>query len=127
MARVTVLHHRRRPRRHLTKMRASRLRISTSTGHFMGTPEPPPLDTAEFKAVRAELCRLFIARKADLGLAARNDAEIVARIDDITLYLAARLGAAQMTGDQLFIERFGWLIEAFDRLDAMQPVSRLDA
>jgi hypothetical protein len=89
----------------------------------MGTTELPRLDTAEIKAVRAELCRLFIARKADLGLAARDDAEIVARIDDITLHLAARVGAAQMAGDERFIERFAWVIEAFDRLDAGKRVS----
>jgi hypothetical protein len=72
--------------------------------------------------VPAELCRLIIARKADLGLADRDDAEITARIDDIVLFLAGRIGMAQMTGNHRFIERFGWLIEAFDRLDAGQRV-----
>jgi hypothetical protein len=70
---------------------------------------------------------MFVERKADIGLAERDDAEIVARIDDLALYLAARIGEAQMTGNSAFLQRFAWLIEAFDRLDAVQPVSRLDA
>jgi hypothetical protein len=89
--------------------------------------EPPHMDTRDFNAVRDELCRLLIARKADLGLSDRADTEIEARIDDIVLFLAARVGAAQITGDQRFMERFGWLIEAFQRLDEGDRTVPLDS
>jgi len=80
----------------------------------------------EHDAVQAELARFFIARKAALGLGDRADSEIMEQADEIALYLAARIGMAQMTGDDRFLQRFGWLVRAFQRLDRGERVVGLD-
>ena len=77
-------------------------------------------------AVQSELARLYIAKKRDLGMAGRSDEEIAARTGDITLFLAARVGAAQATNDDRFLQRFRWLVAAFERLDKGERVVGLD-
>jgi hypothetical protein len=65
----------------------------------------------EFAPIRAELARLFIAKKADLGMSSRDDAEIAARVDDVAFYLVSRIGAARALSDSRFLDRFAWLFE----------------
>jgi hypothetical protein len=80
----------------------------------------PDLVDPSHHAVRADLARLFITHKADPDLVDCNDAEIVARVDDIAWHLWQRVALAILTPDAAFIERFGWLCDAMARLHADQ-------
>jgi hypothetical protein len=82
--------------------------------------------TTEHDAIHSELCRLYIAKRHDLGMADRTDEEIAARTGDITLFLAARVGMAQASGDDAFLQRYRWLVAAFERLDQGKRIVGLD-
>lgn len=82
--------------------------------------------TDEHGAVHSEIARLLIAKKRSLGLADRDDAEIAARTGDIVLYLASRIGIAQMEGDARFLNEFGWVIRAFEKLDRGERIVGFD-
>jgi hypothetical protein len=93
------------------------------TGPNVSTLSPSTTFTAP---IRGDLAGLFIAHKAELGLADRADAEIKTRIDDIIWHLWQRVALAVHGGDDIFLQRFGWLIGAFQRLDAGECVAPLD-
>jgi hypothetical protein len=51
---------------------------------------------------------------------------IEARIDSIVMFFSGRIGMAQMAGDQRLIERFGWLIDALQRLNQGERMVPMD-
>ena len=91
---------------------------ATDTSHFT---DP------EFAPIRAELCRLLVAKKRALGMGDRDDAEIIERADDIVWFLVARIGKAQAANDDAFLQRYRWLVAAFERLDQGKRIVGLDA
>jgi len=78
----------------------------------------PPLDDPSHDPVRGELARLFITHKADLGLAERPDADIIARVDDVAALMMESHGRALLAGDagREWLGRYAWFGEACDRL-----------
>jgi hypothetical protein len=59
----------------------------------------PHPDAPEFAAVRAELARLFLDHKIELGLYSWLDEEIVAKVSDITAALISCGQVALQRGD----------------------------
>jgi hypothetical protein len=94
---------------------------------MLPTDDALPLDDPSHDAVRGELARLFVLHKRDLGLAGRDDIEIVQRVDDIAYYVLIRVGAAMIEGDSAFLDKFGWLIGAFERLESGLRAADCDA
>jgi len=88
----------------------------------MAIEDVPPLDDPSHNAMRAELARLFIANKDRLGIGRFADADIVANVDDVAHVVLARAA----TAGPRFAERFGWLVDAFTRLEMDRRVAPLD-
>ena len=80
------------------------------------TTDLPSTDAPEFAPIRADLARLYIARKADLGLLDWTDAQLVERVDDVTSALMACSMDAVERGDEAWLERHRWFGEACERL-----------
>jgi hypothetical protein len=83
-------------------------------------------DGPEFANVRADLARLFIEHKVELGLYNWLDEEIVAKVSDIT---AALIGCGQVAlhrGDTAWLDRHCWFADATERLLKDQPAVLLD-
>lgn len=89
-------------------------------------PASERLDSPAFGQVRGDLARLYIERKAEIGLAGRADADIVERVDDITFQLLQTIGRATLAGNAAFLARYSWLVDAFDRLETDRPAVTLD-
>lgn len=86
----------------------------------MQSSEIPDLSDPAHNAIRGELARLFVERKADIGLAGHDDTEIVARTDDIMAFLLNRYGLAELKGDDAWLARFQWFVDACNRLQQDQ-------
>lgn len=86
----------------------------------------PPLDDPAHDPVRGELARLFMMHKADLGLADRPDVDIVARVDDIMVFMMQRHGNALLANDTAWLNCFRWFSGACDRLAADERTLPLD-
>jgi hypothetical protein len=80
----------------------------------MDTPTLDPNDP-QFAPVRADLARLFIEHKAELGLAAWSDEAIVSEVNLIASSLIAAGIHAADRGDAGWLERHRWFGEAFER------------
>jgi hypothetical protein len=83
-SRATSLRRTRRIRR-LTIL----LRWRRSTSIEAAMPELPDLNAPEFTPIKNRLARVYLEHKEDLGVPLADDAEIVARVDEITLLLFA--------------------------------------
>ena len=106
-------------------------RLPTSVGIDIEAPmQAPPTqfnpDAPEFAPIRADLARLFILHKAELGMAEWRDEAIVAETNNIMAALMAASTHALAHDDQAWIERHRWFGEALDRLFRDQPATRLD-
>lgn len=81
---------------------------------------------AEFAAIRADLGRLYLAHKAELGMAEFTDDYVIEHIDDITAMMIG-LGQAALQNDaRAWLERHAWFTDATTRLFADQPATTLD-
>ena len=94
----------------------------------MAIDDVPPLDDPSHNATRGELARLFVQHKAELGLAVRDDFEIVARVDDIAWHLWQRAALAAHTRQgKAFSHRWPWVVEVLWRLNEGQQSVPMDA
>ena len=59
--------------------------------------------------------RAWPCSKPDLGLSGRDDAELVARIDDVVRFMLERYGRALLAGDASWLRRYAWFVEACGR------------
>ena len=81
-----------------------------------------------FASVKAQLARLYLTHKGDLGAAAAaaSDEDILQRVDDITLILLRAVGRAIVVGDDAFLERHRWFTEVAEDLLA-ERLAKLDS
>jgi hypothetical protein len=70
----------------------------------------------EHAQVRADLGRLFIVHKADMGLGAWPDAEIIARTNEIAATLMTLGRHALEHGDAAWLARHAWFSKACELL-----------
>jgi hypothetical protein len=89
----------------------------------MNLPDP---DAAEFAPIRADLARLFLEHKAELGLGGWTDDQIVAKVSDITAALFGCGQVALQRGDTEWLDRHRWFSDACTRLFVDQPAVPLD-
>lgn len=80
----------------------------------------------DYSAIRARLVRAYLENKADLGVPVTDDAEIVRRVDEITILLFNRSGMASRKGNSGWQQRYQWFTEVVDELMGRRPVKRLD-
>jgi hypothetical protein len=69
------------------------LRWRRSTSIEAAMPELPDLNAPEFAPIKNRLARVYLEHKEDLGMPLADDAEIVARVYEITLLLFAASSA----------------------------------
>src|SRR5262249_47931008 len=74
---------------------------------------PDPADP-QFAPIRADLARLFIAHKAELGIADWADDKVVDQVSWIASALIACGMVALQRGDQAWLERHAWFGEAIE-------------
>ena len=86
---------------------------------------PDPADP-QFAPIRADLARLFIARKVELGIADWADDKVVDQVNWIASALIACGMVALQRGDQAWLERHAWFSEAVERLFDDHPAVPLD-
>lgn len=86
----------------------------------------PGPDAALFAPIRADLGRLFILHRADMGLGDWPDAVIVDNVNRIAGALMAAGTVAVDRGDTEWLERHQWFSDAAARLFADQPAVPLD-
>jgi hypothetical protein len=65
-------------------------------------------DAPEFAPIHADLARLFIAHKGDMGLGDWTDAEVTARVDDVASTLINLSLMALDARDQTWFEQHQW-------------------
>jgi hypothetical protein len=83
-------------------------------------------DAAEFAGIRADLARLFIAHKADMGMGGYPDAYFVERTNDVTAVLWVLSQHAIDHGDWDWLRRHRWWIQAAIRLHHGEATTALD-
>ena len=86
---------------------------------------PDPADP-QFAPIRADLARLFIQHKADLGLKDWTDDKV---IDQATWIASALIGCGMVAlqrGDEAWLARHAWFSEACERLFADHATVPLD-
>jgi hypothetical protein len=83
-------------------------------------------DDAQFAGIRGELARLFVAHKADLGMAAASDEFIVEHVVTIARTVMSITNAALATNDEAWMERNRWWVEAGARLSNDESAAPLD-
>ena len=81
----------------------------------------PDPSSPRFAAIRTRLARAYLEHKTDLGMPVA-DAEIVHRVDEITILLIHGAGMAIRTKDTRWLERYQWFAEIVD--DLMDDVPR---
>ena len=81
----------------------------------------PDPSSPRFAAIRTRLARAYLEHKTDLGVSVA-DAEIVYRVDEITILLIHGAGMAIRTNDTRWLERYQWFAEIMD--DLMDDVPR---
>jgi hypothetical protein len=106
-------------------------RLPTSVGIDIEAPmQAPPTEfnpgAPEFAPIRADLARLFILHKAELGMTEWRDEAIVAETNKIMSALMTATTHALAHNDQAWLERHRWFSEALERLFADQPAVKLD-
>jgi hypothetical protein len=89
---------------------------------------PVNLDPAapEYAGIRADLGRLFLQHKDELGMADWTDADIVAQVNDIAGALMMASTHAVAHGDRAWLDRHAWFSKACERLFADKPAVPLD-
>jgi hypothetical protein len=92
---------------------------------LLSGPIPDP-DDSEFDGIRADLARLFIMHKLDLGMGDWPDARIIADTSRIAGAIMACGCVASDRGDTEWLERHRWFSDAVTRLFADQPATALD-
>ena len=85
--------------------------------------DPSSFDSA---VVRARLARAYLEHKAELGMPITDDAEIVRRVDEITILLCDRSGRALRKGNARVLRRYHWFAEVVGELTGLRPRKRLD-
>ena len=80
----------------------------------------------EFADVRADLARLFIAHKADLGMANQPDADIARNVNTIAAALMQLGVHALEHNDTAWLERHQWFAEASEHMFAGHHGAPLD-
>jgi hypothetical protein len=79
---------------------------------------PADPDAAEFAGIRADLGRLFIRHKADMGLGDWSDADIVANTNRIAGAIMAAGCVALDRNDTDWLARHKWFSDAAERIFA---------
>src|SRR5271170_5223271 len=79
---------------------------------LLASPIPANPNDPEFDAVRADLGRLFIRHKLDLGLCGWSDAAVIANTNRIAGALMACGTVALDRGDTKSLERHKWFSDA---------------
>ena len=85
-------------------------------GALLAGPIPADPNDPEFDGVRAELTRLFLAHKADLGMADHPDSFIVDNVSRIAGAIMAAGQVAMDRGDEAWLDRHKWFSDAAARL-----------
>jgi hypothetical protein len=93
---------------------------------LLGAPIPLDPNDAEFASVRGELTRLFLAHKADLGMADHPDSFIVDNVNRIAGAIMACGTIAMDRGNEAWLERHRWFSDAAARLFADGKAVPLD-
>jgi hypothetical protein len=89
-------------------------------------PELPDLNAPEFAPIKTRLARVYLEHKEDLGVPLADDAEIVARVDEITILLFAASIEAWRTDNQRWKERYHWFLKIMADLQDDVPGRPLD-
>jgi hypothetical protein len=89
-------------------------------------PELPDLNSPEFAPIKARFARAYLEHKDDLGVPLTDDAEIVARVDEITALLFAASIKAWRTDNQRWKERYRWFLATMAELHDDVPGKPLD-
>ena len=86
----------------------------------------PDPDAPEFAAIRADLARLYMRHRVDLGMTLASDEWIVAHTNDITMTLWHLTQHAIDHGDVPWLTRHHWWLQAAARLDRGEASTPLD-
>ena len=89
-------------------------------------PNIRDLSDPEFKPIRARLARAYLEHKGDLEVLLRDDAEIIAHVDEITALLLAASVRAWRADNQRWKERYRWFFEVIVELQDALPDNLLD-
>jgi hypothetical protein len=84
------------------------------------SPLPEPDDT-EFAGIRADLARLFMQHRADLGIALASDEWIIEHANDLTAALWGLTQHAIDRNDEPWLRRHHWWLQAATRLNRGEP------
>ena len=85
----------------------------------------PDPSSPKFAAIRTRLALAYLEHKAELGVPIA-DAEIVHRVDEITILLIHGAGMAVRTNDTHWLERYQWFAEIVDEFIEQRPGKPLD-
>jgi hypothetical protein len=85
----------------------------------------PDPSSPKFAAIRTRLARAYLEHKTDLGVSVA-DAEIVHRVDEITILLIHGAGMAIRTNDTHWLERYQWFSDIVDDLTEDRPGAPLN-
>ena len=91
----------------------------------MATTELRP-DDPEFAGIRADLARLYMAHRVDLGLALASDEWIIAHTNDLTAVLWFLSQHAIDHNDWDWLTRHYWWLQAATRLNRGEASTALD-
>ena len=91
----------------------------------MATTELRP-DDPEFAGIRADLARLYLRHRLDLGIAPASDEWIVEHVNDLTTALWGLTQHAINHGDEGWLTRHYWWLQAATRLNRGEPSTPLD-
>jgi hypothetical protein len=81
----------------------------------------------EYALIRADLARLFLQHKLELGIADWADEAIVAQVNAIAGALMAASTHAVAHGDRRWLDRHAWFSKACERLFNDEPAVPLDS
>jgi hypothetical protein len=90
------------------------------------TERLPDLHDPQFAPIRTRLARAYLEHKGDLGVPLTDDAEIVARVDEITALIFEMSGKALRSNNRRWLERYRWFAEIVDDLTEDRPGKPLD-
>ena len=100
--------------------------MATIEDALLTAPIPADPNAPEFDGVRADLTRLFLAHKTDLGMADHPDSFIVDNVNRIAGAIMAAGCIATDRGDDEWLARHKWLSDAAERLFADGQAVPLD-
>jgi hypothetical protein len=85
----------------------------------------PDPDAAEFAGIRADLSRLCMKHRLDLGIALASGEWIIDHVNDLTSTLWALSQRAIDHGDEAWLTRHYWWLQAATRLNRGEPSTPL--